>query len=1474
MAYESPSESTLNQEQLKLDIYQKAQPIIGRLKKAGVDVGEFESQFSSILPDRSASLTDTITAVPKVLGSAYNAYQKNGSFGDALKGGAEALSQQLEPLAITSRKVITDYIDTARDALNIPKIETPERKLNEIQYKQSMATNPISTVVRDIATDPLTYAMPSSKLLQAESVAGRFAKGASVNAPLGYGSYALRNGGQDNYDSDHSAIAGVASGLLGGLLNIPFGKIPKSVNTADNMLSDEEKARRMVGGTTLPEKEPPIEADVVNPFNQQVMDDWAKFQNGELSLEELRAKYQNLKPQPTPIENKGTIPQPQLTNNHAINMGAEGWSQPLGHRIQGELDAKAGRDISAKDDFFSEVTRLANEDKMDEFNALMNGLSDETRLADEALNLPPKKIGVSELDSLARQHLGAPLADIIGTNKQTLREIPTATTQAQQRAKDEAQKLFDSEIKNRADNVIFDSRAGFNTSPVATTIASSGVGSLAPIDYDQDGEVSTKERALSALLAGLGINIPSIAKNIGKPMQKATEAPSGMRNGMITQAQIQESTWIPQELEKFGRNFAQFSGKPKERNARLTEWHKDSHPLTKNEDGTPKVFYHGTGADFDVFDNTKSSKARYGVFHHLGHFFTTDKNMANEFASTHNVKNGSVMPTYLNLRNPMVVRALDMMGKTQNDFIKQGYDGLIKGDVAVAFYPSQIKSIHNKGTFDETNPNILHSINPSLGVPTVGAGLMATSEQLKADDGSMSPIGSALAMAGAGALAYKFGGKALNVANKVGSKAITATAKALDDVTANKISKTWDSFTSNRLVDSFLGTKIYKLEDYMKLRGDYTKSLNPKLEMLEKMHIQLAEFNQSTREAMYDYMTGKSVQLPSNIKKLADNFRNEIDSVTDELVKYGALTQEQANAYKGKYLHRQYTSKMSDMFSFGGDKKTLSDVKHRGRSWEGSEAEYQRYMQSGELGDFTDGKIVAQKQSNGKYKFFQDWSDAQRTKWGEVKDVAFSIPETLGAMYERLENAKFLRAISNDARYVAPQGMSHEDAIANGYIKLEGKRYGQLSGKYLTPEIASDIKAFADSIHGSDGQFATIADAWKKTISYIKSTHTIYSPTAHVNNLMSNLTFQFAEGINSPIKMVSNFIKGATGHRKANEMLRLEAVGQVRQLTTDEANTLRALMQDDDVLLYREAKLKGLFGKSQLNDTLNQYIKPRTQYKNKTLSTIHEKAGSVYGAEDDMMRFSLLKTLKEMNPNQSVDELIDRVNNTIPDYSKPMSAVARKLRDTGFVPFIGFTYHAMPILLRQMKERPASVATLAGIMGVIYAANDINPFDGNDIPDEGYSFKRLPIMQNGNIVTTIKVDKWIPHYDLLSSMTDFSQGAVPEFVRGQLVGGIPQNIVGGLINYNPYFNQRVTQKEGAQKAYQLTKHNVQQFTPDFIDNAYNLAESKLADKKTRRYNKVIEPRETWQEVAKNLGVNIQSYNKSEQSRKNMAEKLK
>lgn len=1851
MAYQPPSDNEISSEQLKLDIYQKAQPIIGRLKKAGIDISEFESEINGILPDRGINnpLTYAHTKIPEVLGGMVSQYKSGKGIGDIAQGGFDVIRKQIEPFSVASRKTITDYVDTAKDLLNMEKIDTPERKLNEVQYKQSMATNPVATIGREMIADPTTYVIPSTKTLQAETALGRFGKGAMVNAPFAGGTYAARYGGQDDFDWNHAGIAAGAGGVLGGLLNIPFGKPTAKASTQADMLSDEEKARRMMGGQTLPEKAPPIEAEVIDPFNQQVMDDWAKFQNGEMSLEELKAKYQRFKKQPQQIENKGVIPQPQLENNHAINMGVEGWSQPLGHRIQGALDAKAGNEISKRDEFFRQVDNLAEEQKVDDFNALMNGAKDDINEKFMQDNFP-RQLQMSELDGYARSILGKPLADIIGTNGQTVKALDNPITQAQKEAYAKAQKLFDEELKGRInDNVELKGRAGYIGSPVANAIAGGGTGSLAPIDYNQDGEVSAEDRALSALLGAVGAT--RLAGKFSKgAKQMPKEAPNGMRNGMIVGATDNEagafsdlqtkkvmreiddsgvnyrviprkgvqdidgrmqfqnyaplgtiidhpelfkkypelkdlmvsvsneagnggsyskiggvalnkgntfrandgllsslestiknldespldaeypiikkqmenqnlsdaealllleklnSTKTGQMIQKFeaklseairntedtrgvnlneggkktllhevqhavqeidslprggskddftklreqsngihselnkmddatgfndwwieqkdrleqeirqngkvdfdamrrdyarefltektakswfakrdeaqkilsenkktlglsenqdARGFTDYENYQRlygEQQARATEYRKDMTPEQRAKESWQQtlervegkyeepIIRYDDGVAMSIEAEKRYINPRNGMLNEnaikkdaaelperIGSFdefklrfpeadgdkvvLLSKNGVTVEFSltgawkhflpqnNTHYDARAKFSGAFENvLRDPLLIvkephkqRELvfykpfrvsgkdDVYNLASIKFEDGGFTyfdlkpinkvkDLIKATEANTLYFKHSNKRENTTSrvavpsYDEILPQSANSVNPSLGVPAVGAGLMATSEQLKADDGSMSPLGSMLAMAGAGALAYKFGGKALKGADALASKGLSKVAQSIDNITAHKISQGWDNFTNNSIVDKLLGTKIYKLDDYMKLRSDYTKALNPTMEKLEKLHVQLAEFNQATREAMYDYMSGvKGVQLSPAIKKVADNFRSEIDKMTDELVQLGALDAKSADAFKGSYLHRSYTSKMGDIRGvFNGARKTLSDVKHRGRNWEGSEREYQRYLASGEIGDFKDGKIVANKRSDGSYQFYQDWSPAQRSKWGEIKDVAFSIPETIGRMAERLENAKFLKAISQDARYVAPKGMSDDEAKALGYVKLSGKRYGQLNGMNVRAEIATDIKAFANMVYGDD---STLKEAWKQAVSYIKSTHTIYNPAAHVNNVMSNIAFSFMAGAN-PMTAVKSATTGVLANRKAKEVLTLEAISSVRPLSAEESGRLQTLLLDDDVKLFKEAKLKGLFGKSNLNDTLMSYIKPRTKSTNSTVQNIHQKAGNFYGAEDDMMRYGLLKAFKNQNPRASIDELIDMVNKNIPDYTKPMSQTAQTLRDTGFVPFIAFPYYSMPIILKQMKDRPVSAATMIAMMGVLYGANDINPFNGDDIPDEGYAFKRIPIVQNGNVVHTIKVDKWLPHYDLISSVTDFSQGIAPEFLRGMLTGGIPQNLVGGAFNYNPYFNQRVTQKEGLEKAYQLGKHNVQQLTPDVLDSAYNLAESKLVDKKKRRYNKVIEPRSPIQESMKLLGINLQSYNKAEQSRKNRAEKIK
>ncbi|WP_270971895.1 PBECR2 nuclease fold domain-containing protein [Campylobacter upsaliensis] len=70
----------------------------------------------------------------------------------------------------------------------------------------------------------------------------------------------------------------------------------------------------------------------------------------------------------------------------------------------------------------------------------------------------------------------------------------------------------------------------------------------------------------------------------------------------------------------------------------LLEWHKDSHALTKDENGLPKVFYHGTYAKFEVFK-------RVGKASQQGFFFTPIQKATEQYGDTS-------LSTFLNIKNP------------------------------------------------------------------------------------------------------------------------------------------------------------------------------------------------------------------------------------------------------------------------------------------------------------------------------------------------------------------------------------------------------------------------------------------------------------------------------------------------------------------------------------------------------------------------------------------------------------------------------------------------------------------------------------------------------------------------------------------------------------------------------------------------------------------------------------------------------
>ncbi len=123
-------------------------------------------------------------------------------------------------------------------------------------------------------------------------------------------------------------------------------------------------------------------------------------------------------------------------------------------------------------------------------------------------------------------------------------------------------------------------------------------------------------------------------------------------------------------------------------------------PVSKvvlNEDGTPKVFYHGTNADFSVFKESSDGALGKGIY------FAESKEYARGIGK-------NVYEVYLSLKNPYI--AYYPGGIDSKNLKSQGYDGIYAPGpgFGVAFDPTQIKSAtDNIGTFSKYDNDIRYS---------------------------------------------------------------------------------------------------------------------------------------------------------------------------------------------------------------------------------------------------------------------------------------------------------------------------------------------------------------------------------------------------------------------------------------------------------------------------------------------------------------------------------------------------------------------------------------------------------------------------------------------------------------------------------------------------------------------------------------------------------------------------------------------
>lgn len=155
------------------------------------------------------------------------------------------------------------------------------------------------------------------------------------------------------------------------------------------------------------------------------------------------------------------------------------------------------------------------------------------------------------------------------------------------------------------------------------------------------------------------------------------------------------------------------------------DWENDSDDSSKVVDtsGKPKIVLHGTpNLDFTSFNlNKVGSNTDSGYLGQGFYFFGNNKTYASQYAGI----NGRVLSVFLNIRNPYFISEEEVNTLVENDdiaiskqftldLIEEGYDGVFyNGDLNeewCAFYPNQIKSVFNNGSFSSDSDNIYECV--------------------------------------------------------------------------------------------------------------------------------------------------------------------------------------------------------------------------------------------------------------------------------------------------------------------------------------------------------------------------------------------------------------------------------------------------------------------------------------------------------------------------------------------------------------------------------------------------------------------------------------------------------------------------------------------------------------------------------------------------------------------------------------------
>lgn len=488
----------------------------------------------------------------------------------------------------------------------------------------------------------------------------------------------------------------------------------------------------------------------------------------------------------------------------------------------------------------------------------------------------------------------------------------------------------------------------------------------------------------------------------------------------------------------------------------------------------------------------------------------------------------------------------------------------------------------------------------------------------------------------------------------------------------------------------------------------------------------------------------------------------------------------------------------SDLKAVDGDRVVVLDRVRDGK------VTHRAYVPEGQprpdrYADYADkGAWQVRGKKGGKVVLWRDFTKAERMQMGEIVDARYTIAKTYMGMAHDLATGRFYKDIAENREWStkeAPaEGGWKEAAEYNRFwadpdiawvrvpdttiSKSNTKRWCALAGRYVRAEIWRDIQ---------ETERMQTAGWWDTLMTQWKLSKTARSPVVHMNNVMSNVVLMdladvravdLARGIRSMVRKDADYRDAVEAGAFGTDMMSIEIRDEVLKPLLEEIE--RDMQGGRDTI---EAKF-GVVGK-----VLDRIWSGAKRADRAMIDA--------YRFEDEAFRMATY--MRRRSLGYSVEEAARDARDQFLNYDirAPWVNFARRY----FLPFLSYTYRAVPVIAKSVAVRPWKLAKYATVAWAVNELAYMITGDGDDEDEQRRSLReaeqgntwfgaprliRMPWGDNYGNPVFLDVRRWIPAGDVFDL-----QGDLPAWLQ---FGGPLMLAAELMINRSAFTGQDIVNK--------------------------------------------------------------------------------